>query len=73
MPMADRHAALDLSSHGLVELPSEERTDLSGGAPAGSPHRRRLPPGELDAEIGDLGCEKMAYYSSLNEAPLAAN
>ena len=29
--------------------------------------------GELDAELASLGCDKMQYYPSLAEAPLAAN
>ena len=74
MPLADRHGDLDLSSHGLVELPSEERHGFVWVV------LRRDHPidvaahlGELDAEIADLGCEKMAYYSALSEAPLTAN
>jgi phenylpropionate dioxygenase-like ring-hydroxylating dioxygenase large terminal subunit len=29
--------------------------------------------GELDDEIGGLGCDRMQYYQSIAEAPLAAN
>ncbi len=74
MPLRDRHDGFDLSPYGLVELPSEERHGFvwvvltPGHAIDVAGHL-----GALDDEIGDLGCEKMRYHSSLAEAPLAAN
>jgi phenylpropionate dioxygenase-like ring-hydroxylating dioxygenase large terminal subunit len=74
MPLRDRYDELDLSHYGLVELPSEERHGFIWVV------LRRDHPidvaahlGELDAEIGALGCDRMGYYSSIAEAPLAAN
>jgi phenylpropionate dioxygenase-like ring-hydroxylating dioxygenase large terminal subunit len=74
MPLRDRHDGLDLAQYGLVELPSEERHGFIWVV------LRRDHPidvaahlGELDAEIASLGCDKMQYYSSIAEAPLAAN
>jgi hypothetical protein len=74
MPLRDRYDELDLSHYSLVELPSEERHGFIWVV------LRRDHPidvaahlGELDAEIGALGCDRMGYYSSLAEAPLAAN
>ena len=74
MPLADRHTRLDRAQHGLVELPSEERHGFlwvvmrPGHAIDVAAHL-----GDLDAEIGSLGCAKMKYYSSLPEAPLEVN
>jgi phenylpropionate dioxygenase-like ring-hydroxylating dioxygenase large terminal subunit len=74
MPMRDRHDGFDLSPYSLAELPTEERHGfvwvvLRRGHPIDvSAHL-----GDLDAEIGSLGCDKMRYYPSLAEAPLAAN
>jgi phenylpropionate dioxygenase-like ring-hydroxylating dioxygenase large terminal subunit len=74
MPLRDRYDGLDLSRYGLVELSSEERHGFIWVV------LRRDHPidvaahlGELDAEIGALGCDRMGYYSSIAEAPLAAN
>jgi phenylpropionate dioxygenase-like ring-hydroxylating dioxygenase large terminal subunit len=74
MPLRDRHAGLDLSSYGLVELSSEERHGFLWVV------LRRDHPidvaahlGELDDEIGGLGCDTMQYYSALAEKPLKAN
>jgi phenylpropionate dioxygenase-like ring-hydroxylating dioxygenase large terminal subunit len=74
MPLRDRHDGLELEQYGLVELPSEERHGFVWVV------LRRDHPidvaahlGELDAEIASLGCDKMQYYSSIAEAPLAAN
>ncbi len=74
MPLRDRHRDLDLSTYGLVELPSEERHGFVWVV------LRRDHPidvaahlGELDEEIGALGCDKMRYYSSLAEERLGAN
>jgi len=74
MPLRDRHAGLDLSSYGLVELSSEERHGFLWVV------LRRDHPidvaahlGELDDEIGGLGCDTMQYYSALAEKPLQAN
>lgn len=74
MPLRDRYEGLDLSQLGLVELPSEERHGfvwvvLRPGAPIDVAAHL----GELDAELGSLGCERMSYFSSLAEEPLAAN
>ena len=74
MPLPDRHDGFDLSSYGLVELPAEERHGLVWVVlRPGHPIDVAAHLGELDAEIGDLGCDKMRYYSSLAEEPLAAN
>jgi choline monooxygenase len=74
MPLRDRHVGLDLSSYGLVELPSEERHGFVWVV------LRRDHPidvaahlGELDDEIGGLGCDTMQYYCALAEKPLQAN
>ena len=74
MPLRDRYDDLDMSRYGLVELPSEERHGFVWVV------LRRDHPidvaahlGELDTEIGELGCDRMSYYSSIAEAPLAAN
>ncbi|MEN8159920.1 MAG: SRPBCC family protein [Myxococcota bacterium] len=74
MPLADRYTDLDHSELGLVELPSEERHGfvwvvLRPGAPIDVAAHL----GELDAELGALGCDRMHYYNSLEEEPLAAN
>lgn len=74
MPQRDRFKGLDLSGLGLVELPSEERHGFiwvvltPGHAIDVAAHL-----GELDAEIGSLGCANMKYCSSLAEAPLVSN
>jgi choline monooxygenase len=74
MPLADRHGDFDLSSYGLVELPSEERHGFVWVVlRRGHPIDVAAHLGELDSEIADLGCAKMQYYPSLDEAPLAAN
>jgi phenylpropionate dioxygenase-like ring-hydroxylating dioxygenase large terminal subunit len=74
MPLRDRHDGFDLSPYGLVELPSEERHGFVWVVlQPGHPIDVAAHLGELDAEIADLGCDKMQYYSSLVEAPLAAN
>ena len=74
MPLRDRYAGFDLSSYGLVELSSEERHGFLWVV------LRRDHPidvaahlGELDEEIGGLGCDTMQYYSALAEQPLEAN
>jgi len=74
LPLRDRYEGLDVSELGLVELPSEERhgfiwvvlrpesrIDVAGHL------------GELDAELAALGCDRMSYYNSLPEEPLATN
>ena len=60
MPLRDRHDELDMSQYGLVELPSEERHGFIWVV------LRRDHPidvaahlGELDTEIGALGCDTM--------------
>ena len=74
MPLRDRYHDVDLSTYGLVELPSEERHGFVWVV------LRRDHPidvsdhlGGLDEEIGALGCDKMNYYSSLTEERLGAN
>jgi phenylpropionate dioxygenase-like ring-hydroxylating dioxygenase large terminal subunit len=74
MPLRDRHDGFDLSPYGLVELPSEERHGFVWVVlRPGHPIDVAAHLGELDQEIAELGCDKMRYYSSLTEAPLAAN
>jgi phenylpropionate dioxygenase-like ring-hydroxylating dioxygenase large terminal subunit len=74
MPLRDRYCDVDLSTYGLVELPSEERHGfvwvvLRPDHPIDvSAHL-----GALDGEIGALGCDKMRYYPSLSEERLGAN
>ena len=60
MPLRDRYDDLDMSRYGLVELPSEERHGFVWVV------LRRDHPidvaahlGELDTEIGQLGCDRM--------------
>src|SRR5689334_6180219 len=59
MPLRDRHDRLALDDYGLVELPSEERHGFvwvvlqRDGAIDVAAHL-----GELDDEIGRLGCDK---------------
>jgi phenylpropionate dioxygenase-like ring-hydroxylating dioxygenase large terminal subunit len=74
LPLRDRYEDLDLSRLGLVELPSEERhgfiwvvlrPDVKIDVAA---HL-----GELDSELAALGCDRMTYYNSLEEEPLATN
>lgn len=74
MPLRDRHHTIDLANYGLVELPSEERHGFVWVV-----LQRDLPIdvaahlGELDDEIGDLGCDRMHYYPSHDEVRIAAN
>lgn len=74
LPLRDRYEGLDLTRLALVELPSEERHGLIWVV---------LRPeltidvaahlGELDAELASLGCDRMTYYNSLPNEPLATN
>jgi phenylpropionate dioxygenase-like ring-hydroxylating dioxygenase large terminal subunit len=74
MPLRDRQGAFDFSSYGLVELPAEERHGFVWAVlRPGHPIDVAAHLGDLDDEIRDLGCDKMHYYSSIAEAPLAAN
>lgn len=74
MPLRDRYSHLDLSSYGLVTLPSEERHGFVWVVlQPGHPIDVATHLGDLDEEIGAIGCDKMQYYSSLSEEPLAAN
>jgi choline monooxygenase len=74
MPMSDRHDGFDLSSYGLVELPSEERHGFIWVVlRRGHPIDVAAHLGELDAELASLGCDRMRYHSALTEVPLAAN
>ena len=74
MPLRDRYDDLDLGRYGLVELPSEERHGFVWVVlQRDHPIDVAAHLGELDAEIGALGIDKMQHYSSIEEAPLAAN
>ena len=74
MPLRDRHDGFDLSPYGLVELPSEERHGFVWVVlQRDHPIDVAAHLGNLDTEIGELGCDKMQYYSSLAEAPISAN
>ena len=74
MPLRDRHDGLDFAQYGLVELPSEERHGFVWVVlQRDHPIDVAAHLGELDAEIGSLGCDRMQYYSSIEDAPLAAN
>lgn len=74
MPLKDRYDGFDFAGHGLVELPSEERHGfLWVVLTPGHPIDVAAHLGELDAEIGSLGCAQMQYYPSLPEAKLEAN
>lgn len=74
MPLRDRHDGFDLSAYGLVELPLEERHGFvwvvlrPGHSIDVASHL-----GALDTEIGALGCAKMHYYQSHEEARLDVN
>jgi len=74
LPMRNRYEGLDLSGLGLVELPSEERhgfiwvvlnpeTKIDVAAHLGP----------LDADLASLGCERMSYHNSLEQAHLSTN
>ncbi|MDB5395047.1 MAG: hypothetical protein JWM91_2553 [Rhodospirillales bacterium] len=74
MPLRERYKGLDLSQLGLVELPSQERHGFIWVVlRPGHPIDVAAHLGELDAEIGSLGCDRMTYYPSLAEAPLSTN
>ena len=74
MPFRDRYEDLDLARLGLVELPSQERHGFiwvllrSGAEIDVAGHL-----GELDGELASLGCERMSYFNSLPQEPLATN
>ena len=74
MPLRDRHENLDLGHYGLVELPSEERHGFVW-AVLTRDHAIDVAAhlGELDDEIGRLGCEKMRYYPSHDQVRIDAN
>jgi choline monooxygenase len=74
MPLRDRHENIDLGDYGLVELPSEERHGFIW-AVLTRDHSIDVAAhlGELDDEIGRLGCEKMQYYPSHEEVRIDAN
>ncbi len=74
MPLRDRYEGLDLSAHGLVELPSEERHGfLWAVLRPDHPIDVAAHLGELDAEIASLRCGEMTYYNSLEQKPLGTN
>jgi phenylpropionate dioxygenase-like ring-hydroxylating dioxygenase large terminal subunit len=74
MPLRDRADGLDFSNYGLVELPSEERHGFVWVVmQRDHPIDVAAHLGPLDSELASLGCDRMGYYSSIEEAPLAAN
>lgn len=74
MPQRDRFDDLDLSPIGLVELPLEERHGFVWVVlRPDHPIDVAAHLGPLDSDLAGLGCDRMTYYSSLEEAPLAAN
>ena len=74
MPLRDRHDGFDLSSYGLVELPLEERHGFVWVMlRPGHPIDVAAHLGALDTEIGALGCDKMTYYQSHEQARLDVN
>ena len=74
MPLRDRHDGFDLSAYGLVELPLEERHGFVWVVlRPGHPIDVAAHLGALDTEIGALGCDKMHYYQSHEEARLDVN
>ncbi len=74
MPLGDRYEGLDRSALGLVELSSEERHGFIWVVlRPDSPIDVAAHLGELDTEIASLGCDRMTYYNSLQEEPLALN
>ena len=65
---------IDLGHYGLVELPSEERHGFVWAVlTRDHPIDVAAHLGELDDEIGRLGCEKMHYYPSHDEVRIDAN
>jgi choline monooxygenase len=74
MPLRDRHDQLTLGDYGLVELPSEERHGFVWVVlQRDHPIDVAAHLGELDDEIGQLGCDKMRYYPSHEEVRIDAN
>jgi choline monooxygenase len=74
LPLRDRHDDIDLTNFGLVELPSEERHGFVWVVlQRDHPIDVAAHLGELDAEIGALGCATMRYHPSHEEARIDAN
>jgi len=74
LPLRDRYEGLDLSKLGLLELPSEERHGFIWVVlRPDSKIDVAAHLGELDADLASLGCDRMSYYNSLPEEPLATN
>ena len=74
MPLRDRHGDLELNAYGLVELPSEERHGFVWVVLQHDlPIDVRAFLGPLDDEIGRLGCDRMRYHPSHEEARIGAN
>jgi phenylpropionate dioxygenase-like ring-hydroxylating dioxygenase large terminal subunit len=74
MPLRDRHDSLDLDAYGLVELPSEERHGFVWVVlQRDHPIDVAAHLGALDADLRDLGCEKMRYLPSHEEARIDAS
>jgi phenylpropionate dioxygenase-like ring-hydroxylating dioxygenase large terminal subunit len=74
VPLRDRYDGLDLSELGLVELPTEERHGfiwvvLTPDAPIDVAAHL----GPIDQDLAALGVERMTYYNSLPQEPLATN
>ncbi|HVM68102.1 MAG TPA: aromatic ring-hydroxylating dioxygenase subunit alpha [Acidimicrobiales bacterium] len=74
MPLRDRNDCIPFDEYGLVELPSEERHGFVWAVlERDRPIDVAAHLGALDAEIGELGCERMRYYPSHEEARIEAN
>ena len=74
MPLRDRHDGIDLGDYGLVALPCEERHGFVWVVlQRDHPIDVAAHLGPLDDEIGQLGCERMRYYPSHEEARIDAS
>jgi phenylpropionate dioxygenase-like ring-hydroxylating dioxygenase large terminal subunit len=74
MPLRDRHDGIDLRDYGLVALPCEERHGFVWVVlQRDHPIDVAAHLGPLDDEIGQLGCDRMRYYPSHEEARIDAN
>jgi nitrite reductase/ring-hydroxylating ferredoxin subunit len=74
MPLRDRNECIAYDDYGLVELPSEERHGFIWAVlDRTCPIDVASHLGALDAEIGDLGCDRMHYYPSHEEVRIEAN
>ena len=74
VPLRDRYEGLDLSKLGLVELPLEERHGLIWVVlTPGAPIDVAAHLGPVDSDLASLGIDRMTYYNSLPQEPLATN